>query len=482
MAWQTGPGASAPTSCVPSATVFCVSVDPFSGENGYYRFTGRNGNYNGEPLPTLSLTVGRTYTFDQSDVSNWWHPLGFAFYPDGANGETWGAAARDEVERADQLNYLTNGVPASCPAHVRQPNSGDTGLDCYEPAFMDLRSEWRAQRFAVNLTITPQLAATSRGGSIYYFCHLHARMTGRIRLYNADGSRYVSPTTTQEDYVLPPIQPDRNDMLCGTVGTSPYHPPLGNGQPGGARACSFQAFGGTLDTPFEQCLQAIDCQMKSEMFSRTEPDPSPHDPLAKVRMFMQQMIPHHTNAIAMSRLMLKQVSAGDLASVAYDDGEGGDFVDLLWSILNTQSFQVQGMRHYLARENPSYYSPSPPPPTALSDGPAIHAEEEVCVACSAVGSPRTQQEQDGIVYWSFGVGGACGAGLGLLLGLCLGWICGARSARGKKEAGSLPAGSVRARHHVEPQAAGSNPFFSSAPRAGDGIEFSPAIVVAEDRL
>ena len=55
-------------------------------------------------------------------------------------------------------------------------------------------------------------------------------MTGRIRLYNADGSRYVSPTTTQEDYVLPPIQPDRNDMLCSTVGTSPYHPPLGNGQ------------------------------------------------------------------------------------------------------------------------------------------------------------------------------------------------------------------------------------------------------------
>ena len=36
--------------------------------------------------PVLSMTRGVTYTFVQHDVTNWMHPLGFAYYPDGAHG------------------------------------------------------------------------------------------------------------------------------------------------------------------------------------------------------------------------------------------------------------------------------------------------------------------------------------------------------------------------------------------------------------
>lgn len=262
------------STCIATATTLCATVDPFVGENGYYRFAGLDS-----PLPELSVRIGQTYTFDQTDISNWWHPLGFAFYPDGANGETWGAPERQEVERADQLQYLINGIPASCPAHVQQPNSGDTGLDCYEPAFMDLRSEWRLQRFAVNLTVTPELAAASRGGAIYYFCHLHAKMSGRIRILNSDGSRYV-PSAGGEGLARldPPVEADDRDALCGTVGTSDFHP-------GGARACATPSFGGSIDTPFEQCLQAIDCQMRTMMFARTTADPAPTT-AARIRTFM----------------------------------------------------------------------------------------------------------------------------------------------------------------------------------------------------
>ena len=35
--------------------------------------------------PVLGMKQGVTYTFDQSDASNWYHPLGFAYNPDGAH-------------------------------------------------------------------------------------------------------------------------------------------------------------------------------------------------------------------------------------------------------------------------------------------------------------------------------------------------------------------------------------------------------------
>merc|ERR1711933_539743 len=35
--------------------------------------------------PTLKIKRGVEYTFVQEDVSNWYHPLGLAYYPDGAH-------------------------------------------------------------------------------------------------------------------------------------------------------------------------------------------------------------------------------------------------------------------------------------------------------------------------------------------------------------------------------------------------------------
>ena len=35
--------------------------------------------------PVLVLTPGVEYTFVQTDTTSWFHPLGFAYYPDGAH-------------------------------------------------------------------------------------------------------------------------------------------------------------------------------------------------------------------------------------------------------------------------------------------------------------------------------------------------------------------------------------------------------------
>ena len=106
--------------CVASDSTICVSIDIFASETGYYRFQ----NYS-DPLPEINVTLGATVRFDQSDISNWMHPIGFAYYPDGAHGAYWGGEEREEVEDADALLYLIDDKPTTCP------DAGDTGLDCY---------------------------------------------------------------------------------------------------------------------------------------------------------------------------------------------------------------------------------------------------------------------------------------------------------------------------------------------------------------
>ena len=79
-----------------------------------------------------------------------------------------------------------------------------------------------------------------------------------------------------------------NSCLC-----SPYRPDLGVcASNDGHMLCD------TIDTPFERCMGALNCKMKTEMAVGSEDA----DPLT---VFYQQMIPHHANAINMARVLLK---------------------------------------------------------------------------------------------------------------------------------------------------------------------------------
>ena len=113
--------------CVPDANTLCMSIDPYASETGYYNFAGYAGS-----SPDIYVEIGQTYVFDQSDPSNWYHPVGFAYEPDGAHGSTWGGDELPEVEGAGELLYKINGEPTTCA------DAGDTGLDCYEPEVRQL--------------------------------------------------------------------------------------------------------------------------------------------------------------------------------------------------------------------------------------------------------------------------------------------------------------------------------------------------------
>jgi hypothetical protein len=94
-----------------------MKLNVFAGESGYYEFEGKSGS-----SPDLTVEIGKTYTFDQSDASNWYHPIGFAYEPDGAHAATWGGDELPEVEGQDQQccrslpNYVLYPSPHGAPS------------------------------------------------------------------------------------------------------------------------------------------------------------------------------------------------------------------------------------------------------------------------------------------------------------------------------------------------------------------------------
>eukprot|EP00435_Cladocopium_sp_Y103_P020821 s4283_g5.t1 len=325
--------------CTPSANNLCMKVNLFTGETGSYEFAGYTG-----PSPDIEVRIGQTYTFDQTDPSNWYHAIGFAYFPDGAHGATWGADERAEVEAKGELLYKIDGAATTCP------DAGDTGLDCYEPEFFYPRGDWMAKKYTAELTITQAMADQSHGGVIYYFCHIHSKMSGRIIIKNADGSamsgRIIiknadgSAVTQANGQPLPnpqelslysPVLLSGVDHACGTHGIESF-------AGGGSRQCSERFLCGKLTTTFEKCMQAIDCKMKEEMLSHTSSDHAD-----KVAIFMQQMIPHHDNAVNMAKILFKQVDAATIDAAI----EEGGLTDMLNDIINVQNFQIHQFRNYL---------------------------------------------------------------------------------------------------------------------------------------
>jgi hypothetical protein len=186
-----------------------------------------------------------------------------------------------------------------------------------------------SKTYKAELTITPAMAEKSKGGVIYYFCHIHSKMSGKIIIQNADGTPYNS--TTNELPLYPTMAISGVDRTCGCTGLETY-----NG--GGADQCDDRFLCGSLDTNFEKCMQAIDCQMKSEMLSYTSADLSD-----KVAVFMQQMIPHHHNAVSMSKILLQMVPAADIDAAMEDNA----LTDILYNIISEQNYQIHQFRNYL---------------------------------------------------------------------------------------------------------------------------------------
>jgi hypothetical protein len=145
---------------------------------GYYYVKGCEG-----VNPTLAMEIGTTYTFLQHHYENYYHPLGFAYYPDGAHDGVDelepgipppnSGSDCNETQSCPAPMYFLNGkylgTYSNDPA-VLPPTSGETnfGLDDYEPVFFYPFEQWHEfGEFSVNLNFHEYFDQ-----DIFYFCHV----------------------------------------------------------------------------------------------------------------------------------------------------------------------------------------------------------------------------------------------------------------------------------------------------------------------
>eukprot|EP00752_Nemacystus_decipiens_P006571 g5917.t1 len=290
------------TSATTTATIadtFVFSVDLLQGETGYYNVEGYEG-----VQPALTMVRGETYVFDQLNATNWFHPLGFAYEPDGAHEGV------DELEEG-----IGNG-----DAPVYKINGELSDLDTYEPQFFFPEETWMETEYTVELTVTDPTVT-----EIFYFCHIHNGMSGRIYIVDAEGDEPAEAEIELYD----PLTFDEFDTECGTFGSSEYAPEDGTFE---SELCPNQRFlCGDVTSTFDVCMHAIDCKMNYEM--RIEKEAASSNTVA----FMHQMIPHHENAVNMARVLLK------------NPGETLDeeVLMMLREIINSQNAQITFMRGFL---------------------------------------------------------------------------------------------------------------------------------------
>jgi len=315
------------------------------GRMGEFQVEGCDGT-----SPVLAFKRGETYTLVQHDITNWMHPLGLAYYPDGAHGfEQFQEVPELEFptpQVCDQVQFNCNpgkdvkqaplyGIDGVYETFDDWNNGVTSGLDVYEPAFKVLQEQWIKRNYSVQITVPLE----SKTKEFFYFCHIHSGMSGMIRV--TDPVENANILVQKFEPLTYYAQPNKYDSVCGTSEVSMFNTNKDKFCPGQNFLCQTRH-----NKEFSSCMEAIGCKMNYEM--RVEEDSNP------LVVFMHQMIPHHVNAVNMARIALKHAQD----AVGYDDEEL-DVPGLLRDIINKQNEQIQEMENWLKRykESPQYCDP-----------------------------------------------------------------------------------------------------------------------------
>jgi len=329
---------------------FIVSRDEFASELGYFQFSGINGDC-GSTNPTLGIEKGATYFFIQEDASNYYHPLGFAYGPDGALAE------EDELEPGIRGPNSTSTCESnnSCPAPMYSqgvkylgnysnnalisPLTGDDedpsdnfGLDDYEPQFFNPIYDWiGSETYSVSLLYPTD---NDSKADFFYFCHIHQFMTGRIKFIDSNGdaiNQEEDDVVIDYDYQVP----SEYDQSCGTFGLDEFQLP--NNQCPDKFVCNRPE--GAVGK-FAECVDSMNCAMLAGMTTNVNVD-------SAIALFNHQMIPHHQNAVNMCKALLVSGEA-DCDDLSDEEDNACVINALCQEIINVQNAQIQTMRGILS--------------------------------------------------------------------------------------------------------------------------------------
>lgn len=329
---------------------FTTRIHYMAGELGYIGFEECGEVTN----PTLGLEVGTTYFFDQSHMSNHYHPLGFAYYPDGAHDD------QPELEPGikPENSATTCDDSMSCPAPMYMlgdeylgvysnidmiapstTGEDDFGLDVYEPQFFFPLLDWLDKgEWKIALKFDVEDATQD----MFYFCHIHQFMSGRIKIINEDGSLKQEAAIPELGYEYD--EPSEFDSACGTFNTGQYQLP--NSMCPEKFVCDVPDENDGLKA-FSSCIEAMDCAMVNGMTNTVKSE-------SEVALFIHQMIPHHQNAVNMAKALLNTEKLAGCEDVTDDEDPLCVMQEIVYSIINNQNHQIQAMRGVL--DSMGYFS------------------------------------------------------------------------------------------------------------------------------
>jgi hypothetical protein len=228
-------GASSSDPCFADATnTFHVRIDPYASELGSWKFLECGDT----PMPILAVEKGVTYTFDQSDASNWYHPLAFGTEPDDdeddlathyLNGAQIDEDAYDDGFVVSRVAWLdASGQSQDEDEEGGDDEEEDAGEGGDEDADADEDRRLQAVAgYSVTLTVTDEAAdedadadedrRLQAGGDLFYMCNVHNYMAGRIKVYE-NGAPLNSEDTPA--LIKEPDVVSAYDESCGTSGTT----------------------------------------------------------------------------------------------------------------------------------------------------------------------------------------------------------------------------------------------------------------------
>lgn len=330
--------------CLSATGTYTAIVDPYASQYGFFTFVECPNEIN----PTIGMIVGEIYTFDQTDRSNYYHPMGFAYGKDGAlEGEP-------ELEPGNKPEGASSNCDSAsvCPAPIYYKDdvmlgsytnlvdgsivgSSDFGLEGYEPEFFYPLAEWGLAEYTIKLRFDETITQ-----DIFYFCHIHAGMTGRIKILSDETTPLVEDDTPAIGYSY--TVPDTFDAACGTAGLADYENYAFNDECPDEFVC-FDETGIDSNTviEFAKCINAMDCQMLDGMTSSVT---GTQDLGA---LFSYQMIPHHKNAVNMAKALLFSGALAECTDITADS-DACEYERLVREIIVVQNFQIQAMEGVLS--------------------------------------------------------------------------------------------------------------------------------------
>jgi len=229
----------------------------------------------------------------------------------------------------------------------KKGDDGGFGLDAYEPEFFNSQGWWAEQNeVGTGYTVTLTIPADADYTRVYYFCHIHAHMSAEIEIKGSTAptkttlNKAVLGTMTERAAlnVFADISkheqaaPSAFDQVCGTTEAGDY-------VDAGALPEMHFLCGDAKDTAYAKCFEAIDRRMHEKMAVGISKGDS------KFATFARQMIPHHQNAVEMSKIALKHSTAADYPDEEDQDQEWA--TNLMHEIISAQNFQIQGMQGWL---------------------------------------------------------------------------------------------------------------------------------------